>query len=101
MSQLAHYDQEPKVAGASCMYPSKEEERLKEENYRLTQKAKELERDKKKLEVENKSLSRAMNHFEETTGALNCKVDELTAKLQDSARYGVPLFIILLTVLIC
>ena len=92
MSQLADYEQEPKAAGASCMPASKEEERLKEENRRLTQKVNELEREKAKLSVDNKSLSKAVEHSEEEKGELSCQIHDLKAKLQDSARYGVPLF---------
>ena len=92
MSQLADYEQEPKAAGASCMNPSKEKERLKEENRRLTQKVNELEREKAKLNVDIKSLSNTVKRFGEEIGELNCQIDDLEAKLQDSARYGVPLF---------
>ena len=92
MTQLADYEQEPKAAGASCMNPSKEEERLKEENCRLTQKVNELEREKAKLNVDIKNLSKTVDRSEAVTGELSCQVDDLKAKLQDSARYGVALF---------
>lgn len=92
ISQLADYEQEPKAAGASCMNPSKEEERLIEENRRLTQKVNKLKRDKAKLNVGINSLSKTVERSEEEKGELNCQIDDLKAKLQDSARYGVPLF---------
>lgn len=92
MSQWTDYAQEPKVLGASCMHPSKEQERLKEENHQLSQRVNELEQEKAKLEIDNKSLSKAVEHFDEEKGELKCQVDDLMAKLQDSTRYGVPLF---------
>ena len=98
MSQLADYEQEPKAAGASCMSPSKEEERLKEENCRLTQKVNELEREKAKLKVDIKTLSKTVDRSEEEKGELNCQIDDLKAKLQDSAGYVWCAFILLLTV---
>lgn len=85
MSLFPDYDKEPKAEGASPMHHSIEEQ-LKEENHRLTARVKELEVAGAKLEDHNKQLRAEVERCDEQKGSLLCRVEELTAKLQDSAR---------------
>ena len=66
-------------AGDSSLRHSKEVEQLKEDNHQLDVKV-------KKLEAANKELSEAVEHFDEEKGDLQCQIDDLTTRLQNSAR---------------
>lgn len=86
MSVLPDYDKEPLAADASPVHHSKEVEQLKEDNHRLAARVKELEVAGAKLEDHNNELRAEVEHCDEQKGSLLCRVEELTAKLQTSAR---------------
>lgn len=91
MLQLTEYEREPKAAGTSCVHKSKKGERLKGQNHQFTQRVKHLEGDRPDVEVTNKSPSKVVEHSDIQRGDLKHEVQDPSAKVHDSARYGVPI----------
>lgn len=94
LEDLKDYTKEPAAAGASYTRLNEEMKKLKEDNEQLTERMKEMNAKMTKLETANQSLSESVEQFEEEKGQLSCQVEELSAQLQNAARYGVPFLIL-------